>query len=265
MVSQKSAQVRDTHRRSSSSLGLGAAAALALVGGSSCYSQNKTTCGQENEVLAPLKGTVVDATTQAPLGGSLVFVELCELYSFNPNKAAAHPNYRYGTVAAADGSFEVMVPKGPVGLHTFKEGYRYGSLKVDDSTASGLVVRTSALLAGDVRPTASGFSVDTRVAKPGQTLSFAVDVKAAPKDPMSEEVVVLEAKTKDARAFKPPFRRTNDAFLAGFPSGRWTATFEAPTTPGEYEYVFGYTSENCIVGDGIGVGKPEYQIKIEVR
>ena len=208
---------------------------------------------------------MVDAANGAPLGGSLVFVELCELYSFNPNKAEAHPNYRYGTIAAPDGTFEVMVPKGPVGLHTFKEGYRYGSLKVEDSTATGLVVRTSALLAGDERPTASGFRVDTTVAKPGQLLSFAVDVKAAPKDPMSEEVLVLETKTKDARAFKPPFRRTNDAFLAGFPSGRWTASFEAPTAPGTYEYVFGYTSEHCIVGDGIGVGRPEYQIKIEVR
>ncbi len=244
---------------------LAATFALALGGGTSCYTQRTTTCGQEDSTLAPLRGTVVDAANGAPLAGSLVFVELCELYSSNPNKAEAHPNYRYGTIAAADGTFEVMVPKGSVGLHTFKQGYRYGSLKVADSTAAGLVVRTSALLDGDVRPTAAGFTVDATIAKPGQLLSFAVDVKAAPKDPMSEEVLVLETKTKDARAFKPPFRRTNDAFLAGFPSGRWTASFEAPTAPGTYEYVFGYTSEHCIVGDGIGVGRPEFQIKVEVR
>ncbi len=225
-----------------------AAACLPLLG--SCYTQGETTCRQEDSPLAPLRGKVVDSNTSAPLGGSLVFVELCDLYSDNPDKAQAHPNYRYGAIADANGDFEVSVPRGTVGLHTFLPGYRYGSLRVADSTAAGLVVRTAPLLPADPRPKVANFVASRATVAPGEDISFRVDVTASsPKDPVSEEVLLVEPTTSMARAFNPPFRRTNDAFASGFPSGQWTARVPAPKTAGTYRYVFGMTSENCIVSE----------------
>ena len=222
---------------------------LAAASSTSCYTQGETTCGQESEALAPLRGKVVDVDGK-PIAGSLVFVELCGLYTANPNKALAHPNYRYGAIAGADGSFEVSVPRGPVGLHTFKPGFRYGSLEVADSTAPDVLVRTAALLPNDPVPKVAGFESTAPSVAPRAEIPFRAQVTASsPKDPISEEVLVLDPRTGVARAFNPPFRRTNDAFLAGFPSGTWTAAMPAPAAPGEYEYIFGFTSEHCIVGD----------------
>lgn len=217
---------------------------------SSCYTQGETTCGQEDEPVAPLRGKVVDSTTGAPLEGSLVFVELCKLYSENPNPGKGHPNYRYGGIAAKDGSFEILVPRGQVGLHTFLPGYRYGSLEVGDSTAPDVVVRTAALLPGDPRPKVADLIPSASVVKPGESISFAVQVTASsPRDPISEEVLLLEPTTQVARAFDPPFRRGNDGFGVGFPNGRWSLTMNAPSQPGTYSYRFGMTSEQCIVGE----------------
>ena len=217
---------------------------------SSCYTQGETTCGQEDEPVAPLRGKVVDSASGQPLEGSLVFVELCKLYSVNPNPGKGHPNYRYGAIAAKDGSFEVAVPKGKVGLHTFLPGYRYGSLEVADSTAPDVVVRTAALLPGDPRPKVADFLPSAREVKPGESISFAVQVTASsPRDPISEEVLLLEPSTQVARAFDPPFRRGNDGFGVGFPSGKWSVTMNAPSQPGTYTYRFGMTSEQCIVSE----------------
>lgn len=215
------------------------------LGSASCFTQGETTCGQEDSAVAPLRGRVID-TSGAPLGGSLVFVELCRLYSENPDPSKGHPNYRYGTVARQDGTYEIDVPKGAAGLHTFLPGYQYGASVVDDTAASGIETRVEPL--GDKKPPIiNDFTVTPAEVTPGQELRITADVKAAtPKDPLSEEVLVLEETTRVARALDPPRRGIPGK---AYPDGLWSTTLSAPTTPGTYTYRFGITTEGCATGE----------------
>jgi hypothetical protein len=238
---------------------------------SQCYSHGDTTCGQENSPLAPLRGNVTvrlappspDAGTDAdgstngaadaapalgvdgtaPAAGSLVFVELCDLYSENPDPSKGHPNYRYVALADGSGNFLADVPKGTVGLHTLLEGYLYGSQYVADSTAPNLHVQSEPLL-GRAQPQVSQFTVTPAEAQPGTTLTFSMNVKAAPNDPISDEVLLAEPSSGRARAFAPPRRGSPGK---GFPDGTWTVTLAAPSAPGTYTYYAQAVSEQCAV------------------
>ena len=213
----------------------------------SCFTQGETTCGQENAGRAPMRGRVVDARTGQPLEGSLVFVELCELYSDNPDPSKGHPNYRYGALTKADGTFEVEVPKGSAGLHTFLSGYRYGALAVGDTTAANIEVRAEPLLPEDAKPVVMDLRVLPNEVKPGEELSLSATVRASsPKDPLSDEVLILEPTTNVARALDPPRRGVPGK---AFPDGQWVTRLRAPSMPGNYTYLFGVTSEHCIVGE----------------
>ena len=213
----------------------------------SCFTQGETTCGQEDSASAPMRGHVVDKDG-APLGGSLVFIELCRLYSDNPDPSKGHPNYRYGTVAKQDGSFELMVPRGSAGIHTFQPGYQYGFASVDDTTASGIEPFPRVEKLGDKKgPVTTDFTVTPTDASPGQPLRISVNVKApSPKDPLSEEVLVLEERTAVARALDPPRRGVQGK---GYPDGLWSTTLNAPSAPGTYVYRLGVTTEGCATGD----------------
>jgi hypothetical protein len=216
-----------------------------------CYTQGETTCTQEDAPLAPLRGRVFDARTGAPLQGSLVVVELCGIYTENPDPSRGHPNYRYGGITGPDGTFEIAVPRGKAGLHTFQPGYRYGSLRLGDTTAPGIEVRAEPLLPEDKRPLVSDFDVQPREASPGQTLAFSLVVRAArPTDPLSEEILIVEPTTQTGRAMNPPSRGVQGR---GFPDGTWTARLAAPARPGEYEYFIGVSSEQCITSDRLSV------------
>jgi len=187
----------------------------------------------------------VKSTT--PMKGSVVFVELCGLYTENPDPSKGHPNYRYGTIAGDDGSFEVAVPRGAAGLHTFLPNYRYGFVALADTNANDIVVNVEPLLPQDLKPFVGPLEVTPKEAAPGQPLRFSVNVRSStPKDPMSEEIVLLEEATKAARALDPPRRGVQGK---GFPDGLWSTTVNAPTAPGRYGYTLGMTSEKCIVGD----------------
>ena len=250
----------------------------------SCFSQGETTCGQENEPLAPLRGRLIgdvlvrddagnavrddagdvipvyamdDAGApvldgagnpvirRGPQPGSTVFVELCGIYSANPDPAKGHPNYRYGAITREDGTFELMVPRGKVGLHTFNDGWFYGRTEIEDAPVR-VAERPEFVEAAARRspgPVLSQFAVRPAQATAGQELSFSVQAKSAGRDPMSEEVVLFETRSGAARALAPPRRGVPKK---GWPDGRWTATMSAPREPGRYTYIVQSTSEFCV-------------------
>jgi hypothetical protein len=246
---------------------LAAVVAIAASGllSSSCYTQGETTCGQEEEPLVPLRGKIVGEidvvvgkepdgkdkieTRTVPQEGSLVFVELCGRYTGNPDPSKAHPNYRHGAVTRADGTFEVLVPRGPAGLHTFKDGYQYGTVPVADTAAPVPEFRET-LRRGKSAPVLSDFKVTPAEASPGQMLRFSVNAKAAPRDPMSEEVIVLEPTSGTARAFAPPRRGMPGH---SYPDGVWTTSMAAPAKPGTYTFLVQSTSEGCVVSNRLPI------------
>jgi len=188
---------------------------------------------------------------RAPSAGSTVLIEQCGLYTHNPDPSKRHPNYRYATLSGPDGRFEVMVPKGKIGLHTFRSGTTYGRTEIEDAPERvALVANDGPFFEGAARkqppPVLKSFRVDRAEIGPGGSLTFTVEVTHAGSDPMSEELIVFEPTTKVARAFGPPVRGRNDNFKKAFPDGTWTATTNAPTAPGTYTFYAHGTSENCV-------------------
>ncbi len=231
-----------------------AAFAFGLGALAGCGSKEPAVCSQEGSLRAPLRGNMIinrpvsDAdggggTVPSPGVGSLVFVELCGLYTDNPDPSKGHPNYRYVALADEAGKFEVSVPSGPVGLHTLLDGYYYGFKAVADSTSSGIQVNASPL--GLVQPpVATSFAVTPSEVGPGEPLSFSLMAQAAqPSDPLSDEVLLAEPLSGFARAFDPPSAGEPGK---SFPNGRWTLTVPAPA-PGVYTYYAQAVSEGCAV------------------
>ncbi len=228
------------------------------LGLASCYSHGVTTCGQEDSATSALRGSVMvkygademppNGETVKPGAGSLVFVELCDLYSENPDPSKAHPNYRYSALVDDAGQFSVDVPKGRVGLHTLLEGYLYGSKLTTDSTASGIVV-TAEALNGRPAPTAKDFAFTPTDPTEGSELRFTLTVQSAANDPLSEEILLAEPVSGLARAFAPPRRGQPGK---GFPDGQWSATLTAPA-PGSYTYYAQAVSEGCAVSERLSV------------
>jgi hypothetical protein len=225
--------------------GVGAAGLMST----SCYTQDAVPCAGENAPRAPFRGRVVDGRTGAPLKGSLVFVELCGLYTDNPDPSKGHPNYRFGTIVGDDGKFMVEVPRGAAGIHTFLPGYRYGFSPIEDTGAPSLELKVEPLLPADQRPILTDFKATPATAAPGQEITFAVTVRAGtPKDPLSEEVLLLEATSSVARALDPPSRGVQGK---AYPDGIWSTKVAAPSGPGTYTYHVGATTEGCIVGENL--------------
>lgn len=220
------------------------------LGSVSCYTQDPIPCAGESAPRTAFKGRVVDGkNNDKPLAGSLVFVELCGLYTENPDPSKGHPNYRFGTIVNDDGTFTVDVPKGAAGIHTFLPGYRYGFMPIEDTGAAGLVLRVEPLLPADQRPVVSDFKVTATSVAPGQEITFSVNVRAAtPKDPLSEEVLLVEKTTSVARALDPPSRGVEGK---AYPDGVWSTKLAAPTMPGTFTYHVGATTEGCIVGENL--------------
>jgi hypothetical protein len=281
--------------------------ALSALLSASCYPSSVTTCGQEDEPLVVLRGTTRDARTQAPLANVHVFAEVCGRYTENPNPAVGHPNYRYGGVSDKAGNYEFLVPNGPVGLHSFKPYYQYGTVltevisgpvnvpmepnpdrpdpvPVEGTTAECLTLaercgkcalgplHTSCLEvvkannavacttdAADkkyeactgrtavARPVLSAFAAKVTTVAPGAPVQFTLTARADRKDPLSEEVLLLQPDTQVARAFDPPVRGIQ---AIGFANGTWKLTVPAPSKPGIYKYFASVSSEQCVTGLG---------------
>ncbi|CAN5349680.1 hypothetical protein BH09MYX1_BH09MYX1_35200 [soil metagenome] len=220
-----------------------AMAPLVSVG---CFVPGETTCGQESGEMVTLSGRVVDSAS-APVDDANVFVELCDLYSDNPDPAKAHPNYRYGTTTKADGTYSVSVPAGSGGLHVFKPTFRYGFTRLANLSGAAPEIRLEKLLSQDKPPALAGFSADSVDVAAGSPLRFKVGVQAGrTTDPLSEEVLVLEGGTGRARAMAPPSRGIQGT---GYPNGIWTLALDAPQTRGTYTYSVSVSSEQCVTSE----------------
>jgi hypothetical protein len=211
-----------------------------------CFSQSaETTCGQELNELVEVRGQVVDAKTNAPVANADVHVELCGIYTGNPDSSKGHPNYRGGARTNANGEYSFLAPKGPFGLHVFQSGYRYGPLLIPEGGHTvAQNVRMEPQLPFDKVPTVTKFAASSSTVRPGArfTLSASVNASSA-KDPLSEEVLVLEPVSSLGRAMNPPRRGVQGK---GYPDGTWTLEVTAPKTPGAYEYAISVSSEMCI-------------------
>ena len=122
-------------------------------------------------------------------------------------------------------------------------------MPIDDTGASGLELKVEPLLPADQRPVLSDFKATATAVAPGQEITFSVTVRAAtPKDPLSEEVLLVEPTTSVARALDPPSRGVEGK---AYPDGVWSTKLAAPTTPGTFTYHVGATTEGCIVGENL--------------
>lgn len=219
-----------------------------------------------------LRGKLIDKDTKAPLTKSLVVIEVGGRYLPNPDPSKGHPDYRFVAATNADGTFEVRdVPAGITsdgkfsptwGLHTFENGYRYGTDQImleADGAPRRLEVTVSPQLAEDVKPTATEFKVEPATVAPGGKVVFTARVEAAGNlladagrdgDPLSEEVLLAEVTTQWARAMAPPSRG-----IQGFayPNGTWRYEGNAPTKPGKYTFHLVTSSERCITSDRVSV------------
>src|SRR5207302_9572150 len=79
--------------------------------------------------------------------------------------------------------------------------------------------------------------------------TFSVRVTAAapsPADPLSEEVIVVEATATMSAELDPPSAGVQGK---GFPDGEWSRSLTAPHAAGTYTYYLSATTEGCIVSD----------------
>jgi hypothetical protein len=206
-----------------------------------CYQSGATTCLQEDEALVRLFGLVRDRETLEPIVGASVFVEQCGLNSVNPNPAFGHPNYRFGTLSANDGTFELTVPRGRVGVHAMLPGFQCGSIEhLDTGAGSRSVIEMSPYQSRDGGPRVVDLVFSPRQVGPGSQVEVSATVRGTRADPISEQVLLLNAKAGTAIALAPP-RRGSQA--KGFPDGRWHATFVAPKVVGSHVYELVATSQ----------------------
>lgn len=229
-----------------------------VIGGAGCSSSTSEPLGVRSPgdaggATALLQGSVIDKDSNQPLAGSIVIVEVGGLYQTNADTSKGNPFYNISAITAADGSFKVTVPAGQVGLHTFQNGYFYGVLGPIDvrSQPAGNVVHPKALLPLDKRPTSAGFTITPSTVAAGGSVTLSADVHASPDagsthDPLSEEVIAAEPSTNWAAVLDPPSPGVQGT---GFPDGRYSKTFAAPSKPGTYTYSLVVSSEGCITSD----------------
>lgn len=222
------------------------------AGDSSPETPKTPTPSTSSDGLVPLRGKVADSKTNAPIAGALVFVEVGGRYLPNPDPSKGHPDYRYVGLSDDQGAYEIRIPAGKAGIHSFKDGYRYGSDLTEDA-AQGFKVPSpmEANLAADVKPFAGDFKVEPASVAAGASITFTATLRASgAADPMSEEVLVGEPVSQWARAMDPP---TAGVQGKGFPDGTWKTVTTAPAKPGTYKYYLVSSSEKCITSDRLTV------------
>lgn len=214
--------------------------ALALVAG--CY-------GNSSPVPTTITLTLVDGVTKKPLTSSLVAVEVGGRYLPIPDTSKGNPNYTLSAATGPDGTLTLRVPSGPLGLHTFQNGYFYGTMDIDPYTQNGATVMVEPLGAMDVKPTVTNFAASTAQVAAGGTLDFSATVThGAAGDPLSDEVLLIEPTQNFVRALDPPSAGSQGK---GYPDGLWKTSFAAPKTPGTYTYSLVVSSELCVVSDAV--------------
>ena len=209
-------------------------------------------CGGGETDLPPesatLMGQLFDSDTQSPIGGAYVAIERGGIYVAIADPSKASPAFQYGALTRADGTFEVVVAGGLVGVHSFIDDHFYGSQLVRvDADPTSFVMASAPLQASAVKPTLANPSAVPSTVAPGE--SFVLSVTAAAgsaSDPLSDEIVAIEPTTGWAGELDPPSAGSPGV---GYPDGLYSRTITAPAEPGTYTYGLAVTTEGCVTGD----------------
>lgn len=209
-------------------------------------------CGSKVDLPPPrakpitVTGRVVDATTGLALAHVPIAVEIGGHYVTNPDPSKGNPSYQRGTVTDDRGTYTLHLISGSLGFHSFLDKYHYGTqgLSADGDVQFDIPMEERTI---ESPPTLTNARLEpARVYGGG---SFTIKVTAAapsPKDPLSEEVIVVEATTSMSAALDPPSPGVQGR---GFPDGEWSRRLTAPSSPGTYVYYLSATTEGCIVSD----------------
>jgi hypothetical protein len=192
-----------------------------------------------------LRGLVVDRATNAPIGSAILAIESGGILQGFPDTTKASPYYRYGGMADAQGNFDIELPPGTIGIHSFADGYVHGRRGPIGDLTAPLVLHLDAIaasVASDAPVVSSFDAVPSTVVPGGQfTLSAVIAAgKAASPDPLSDTVLVVQPATFVGAELDPP---TRGDLASGYPDGRYARMFQAPDTPGAYTYYLVTASE----------------------
>ena len=196
-----------------------------------------------------VRGSVreVDGTTPIPF--AVLAIEKDGLYVDNADPSRANPSYVYGGRANANGDFDLMLPKGALGIHTFLDNYQYGRAPLDgdggvDHILMPITMAPRGILA---KPSVTGVRAEPSTVDAGDTFFVrALVVAASCSDPISEEVLLIEPTTSFSAELDPPCKGKQGQ---GYPDGEYARLVRAPKVAGDYTYYLTATSEQCITGD----------------
>jgi len=195
----------------------------------------------------------VDSKTQQPMKSTLVAFEVGGRYLPIADTSKGNPHYTISAVTDANGKVTLHVPGGPLGVHSFQDNYFYGTVLVDPYLHPGdTIIPVEPLGPLDTKPAVGSFAASAATVAPGGSLDFSAQVTQATftdtkrKDPISDEVLLVEPTTHFARAFDPPSAGVQSM---GFPDGVWKTRVSVPSVPGKYTYSLIISSEGCIVSD----------------
>ncbi len=196
---------------------------------------------------------LVDGKTRQPMTSSLVAIEVGGRYLPIADTSKGNPHYTLSGVTDSNGKLTLRVPGGPLGVHSFQDNYFYGTDVVDPYThPNDAIILVETLGPLDAKPMVGSFIASATKVAPGGALDFSAQVTQATfadptkKDPISDEVLLVEPTTHFARALDPP---TAGVQGTGFPDGAWRTSVSAPSTAGKYTYSLVVSSEGCVVSD----------------
>lgn len=196
---------------------------------------------------AELRIKVIDAASRKPLAGAVVAIEKGGLYVPNPDPSRGAPAYVYGTQVASDGTVQLSLPTGAIGVHSFEGGYYYGSRLVTFDQDLGITIDMEAFQSSESPPAITNAQLEPSSVAPGGSFTVSADVTHGDaNDPLSDEVIVTWPAKSRSRALDPPAPGVQGK---GFPDGQWSATLSAPNDPGTYNYYLTATSEGCVTSE----------------
>jgi hypothetical protein len=196
-------------------------------------------------------GRLVDTSTGAGIPGALVSIEKGGQYVPITDPSLGSPAYQYGATTRDDGSFDVVVAGGTIGVHTFSKDHFYGTQGFDVKSDPYTLTIQSAPLRGDVKPTLTNARAEPSSVAPGGTFNLIVTATAGQRsDPLSDEIIAVEGSTHWTAELDPPSPGNPGR---GYPDGEYRKSVVAPSSPGAYNYQIAATTEACVTGDPVTV------------
>lgn len=228
---------------------------LALCATASCYVGGGGTTRDIPCMQIPIpdgkpihvSGVVVEPDGVTPVPNAMIAIEYGGLYLEWCSLDQASPFYMFGTVADANGKFEVDVREGMLGFHSFASGYYYSRAPLDTSTgATSVTLMMGKLPAGQMVPAIANAAFAASTVAPGGSVTFSATLATwSPNDPLSDENVLVEPTGSLGIELNPPVLGQRDNFADGL----WKRTFTAPSVPGMYTYSFSATTAGCITSN----------------